>query len=60
MSVCGLVLNNMQTLASFCVFSFEQQLTENTVDFSGIRTRIVMVEGENVDRLSTTTVPRVE
>ena len=31
--------------------------TENTVDFSGIRTRIVRVEDDHADHLPTTSAP---
>ena len=45
--------------ASFCFFSFfshfQAQILKKTVCFSGIRTRIVRVEGEDADRLTTTT-----
>ena len=43
--------------ASFCLFSlfWNTEVQNKTVDFSGIRTRIEGVEGENVDHLTTTT-----
>ena len=39
----------------FCLFSFfsNTNFTENTVDVSGIQTRIVGVEGEHADHLTT-------
>ena len=45
--------------ACFCLFSFfsnfPAQILKKTVCFSGIRTRIVRVEGEDADHLTTTT-----
>ena len=43
--------------ASFCLFPFFSytNFTEKTVGFSGIRTRIVRVEGKHADHLTTTT-----
>ena len=48
---------NGPTPASFCLFSLfaSTNSTEKTVDFSGIRTRTVGVEGEHADHLTTTT-----
>ena len=50
------LINNGPTPASFCLFSFfsNTNFTEKTVGFSEIRTRIVGVEGEHVDHLTTT------
>ena len=50
-------LKNGPTPASFCLFSFFSiiNFTEKTVGFSGIRTRIVRLEGEFADHLTTTT-----
>ena len=39
--------------------SFQQQFYRNIIDLSGIRTRIVRVEGEHADHLTTTTAPTV-
>ena len=41
----------------FCLFSVfpNTNFTEKTIGFSGIRTRIVRVEGEHADHLTTTT-----
>ena len=51
-------LKNEPTPASFCLFSFfsNTNFTENTLDIRGIRTRIIGVEGEHADHLTTTTV----
>ena len=40
----------------FCSFQ-KQNLQKKTVDFSGIQTRIVRVEGKQTDHLTTTTAP---
>ena len=39
-----------------CLFSFflNTNFTEKTVDFSGIQTRIVGLEGKHVDQMTTT------
>ena len=40
----------------FCLFSlFQKQILQKAVCFSGIRTRIVGIEGEHADHLTTTT-----
>ena len=45
---------------SFCLFSFfSNTILQKTVGFSGIRTRIVRVEGEQAHHLTTVTAPRV-
>ena len=48
---------NVPTPASFCLFSFFSStiFTENTAGVSGIWTRIVGIEGEPADQLTTTT-----
>ena len=48
---------NGPTPASFCLFLLftNTKFTEETVGFSGIRTRIVRVEGEHADHFTTTT-----
>ena len=45
----------------FCLFSFfsNTNFTETTVGFSGIRTRIIGVEGKHADHLATTTSSHV-
>ena len=43
-------------LIIFCSFQTIDRI--KTVDFSGIRTRIVGVEGEHADHLTTTALPR--
>ena len=50
-------LKNGPTPASYCLFSFfsNTKFTEKPVSFSEIRTRIVRVEGEQTDHLTTTT-----
>ena len=49
---------NGQFPASFCLFLFFSNNFQNkTEDFSGIRPRIVGVEGEHADHLTTTTFP---
>ena len=47
---------NGPTPASFCLFLFFSNtiFTEKTADISGIGTRIVRVEGEHADHLTTT------
>ena len=41
----------------FCLFSiFSAKIWQKNVDFSGIQTRIIGVEGEHTDHLTTTTV----
>ena len=37
--------------------SFQKQILQKTVGFSGIQTQIVGVEGEHADHLTTTTAP---
>ena len=51
------VKKNVPTRASFCLFSFfsNTNFTEKTVGFSKIRTRIVGVEGQRADKLTTAT-----
>ena len=45
---------------SFCLFSFfSNTILQKTVGFSGIRTRIVRVEGEQAHHLTTVTAPRL-
>ena len=48
---------NGPATASFCLFSFfsNTNFTEKTVGFSGIQTRIVGVEGDHAEHLTTTT-----
>ena len=47
---------NGESPASFCLFSFfSNNLQNKTVDFIGIRTRIVRVVGGHADHLTTTT-----
>ena len=50
----GLLLKNGQSRPLFVYFQTINRL--KTVDFSGIRTRIVRVEGVHVDHLTTTLV----
>ena len=52
-----LALKNGPTPASFCLFSFfsNSNFTEKTLDVSGIRTRIVGVEGKYADHWTTNT-----
>ena len=47
----NIFLKNGPTPASFCLFSFfsDTTLTEKTEDVSGIRTRIVGIEGKYTD-----------
>ena len=56
MALCDNVKNGPNP-ASFCLFSFfsNTNFTEKTVVVSGIQTRIVGLEGEPVDHLTTTT-----
>ena len=52
----GTCLKNGPTPASFCLFSFFSiTILQKIVDLSGIWTRIVGVEGEHADHLTTTT-----
>ena len=49
-------LKNGPTPASFCLFSFfSKQIYRKIVDFSGIRTQIVGVEGKSADHVTITT-----
>ena len=53
--------NSLSTSASFCLFFFPNtNFTEKTVGFSGIQTRIVKVEGEHADHLTTATARATE
>ena len=53
------VFSNGPIPASFCLFSFfsNTNCTEKAVGFSRIRTRIVRVDGEQVDHLTTAPAP---
>ena len=45
-------------MASFCLFSFFSNfLQKKSFNFSGIRTRIIGVEDEHADHLTTPTAP---
>ena len=54
--VCNIFLKWAKPGLFFVYFVlFKHNITEKTVDFSGIRTRIVGVEGKNADHFTTTT-----
>ena len=59
MNLSNFFEKNDQLGPPFCLFSFfsSRNCTEITVDFSGIQTQIVRVDGEHADHLTTTTAP---